>query len=191
MKTKIVKGLALASLLTVSPLYAADYVIDTKGAHASIEFRISHLGTSWLTGRFNTFEGEFSYDAEKPEASSVKVDIDVTSFDSNHAERDKHIRSGDYLDVAKFPKASFESTSFTPDANGGGVMKGMLTLYGTSKEIAIQVEKVGEGKDPWGGYRAGFAGTTEIKPREFGMTYNLGPASETVYLDLNIEGIRK
>lgn len=191
MKAKFVKGLALASLLATSPLYAADYVIDTKGAHASIQFRISHLGTSWLTGRFNTFSGDFSYDAQKPEASSINVDIDVTSFDSNHAERDKHIRGDEYLNVGEFPKASFQSTSFTPDANGGGVMKGNLTLYGTTKEIAIQVQKVGEGKDPWGGYRAGFSGTTEIKPKEFGMNYNLGPAAETVYLDLNVEGIRK
>lgn len=191
MKAKFVKGLALASLLATSPLYAADYVIDTKGAHASIQFRISHLGTSWLTGRFNTFSGDFSYDAQKPEASSINVEIDVTSFDSNHAERDKHIRGDEYLNVGEFPKASFQSTSFTPDANGGGVMKGNLTLYGTTKEIAIQVQKVGEGKDPWGGYRAGFSGTTEIKPKEFGMNYNLGPAAETVYLDLNVEGIRK
>lgn len=190
MKANFVKGLALASLISASPLYAADYVIDTKGAHASIEFRISHLGTSWLTGRFNTFEGEFSYDAENPAASKINVDIDVTSFDSNHAERDKHIRGDEYLYVDKYPKANFKSTSFTPNAEGG-VMKGMLTLYGTTKEIEIDVKKVGEGKDPWGGYRAGFSGTTEIKPADFGMTFNLGPASKVVYLDLNVEGIRK
>lgn len=191
MKAKYIKGLALASLITTSPLYAADYVIDTKGAHASIEFRISHLGTSWLKGRFNTFTGEFSYDAAKPEASSVSVNVDVTSFDSNHAERNKHIRGDEFLNVDKHPTASFESTSFTPNENGGGLMKGMLTLYGTAKEIAIDVEKVGEGKDPWGGYRAGFSGTVAIQPKDFGMNYQLGPASETVYMDLNIEGIRK
>ena len=212
MKAKYIKGLALASLITASPLYAADYVIDTKGAHASIEFRISHLGTSWLKGRFNTFTGEFSYDAAKPEASSVSVNVDVASFDSNHAERDKHLRGSDFLNVSKFPTAtfkstkivsdeilnvdkhptaSFKSTSFTPNENGGGVMKGMLTLYGTAKEIAIDVEKVGEGKDPWGGYRAGFSGTVAIQPKDFGMNYQLGPAAETVYMDLNIEGIRK
>ncbi|WP_415905721.1 YceI family protein [Neptuniibacter sp. QD48_55] len=191
MKSKFIKGLALASLITTSPLYAADYVIDTKGAHASIQFRISHLGTSWLTGRFNTFSGEFSYDAANPAASKVNVDIDVNSFDSNHAERDKHIRGDEYLDVAKHPKASFVSSSYTPNEDGSGVMKGMLTLYGTSKEISIDVQKVGEGKDPWGGYRAGFEGTTEIQPKDFGMNYQLGPAAETVYLELHIEGIRK
>lgn len=191
MKTTFIKGLALATLVTASPLYAADYTIDTKGAHASIEFRISHLGTSWLTGRFNTFDGVFSYDSDNPAAASVNVEVDVTSFDSNHAERDKHIRGDEYLNVADHPTASFKSSSFTPNADGGGVMKGMLTLYGTSKEVAIDVAKVGEGKDPWGGYRAGFSGTLELKPKEFGMNYKLGPAAETVYMDLNIEGIRK
>ncbi|WP_299181688.1 YceI family protein [uncultured Neptuniibacter sp.] len=190
MKAKFIKGLALASALSVAPTYAADYVIDSKGAHASIQFRISHLGTSWLTGRFNTFTGAFSYDAENPAASSVNVEVDVTSFDSNHAERDKHIKGDEFLDVSKFPKATFKSTSFTPNEEGG-VMKGMLTLYGQTKEIAIDVQKVGEGKDPWGGYRAGFSGTVELTPKDFGMTYNLGPAAETVYLDLNIEGIRQ
>ena len=191
MKTSLIKGFALSAMLAASPLYAADYVIDTEGGHASINFRISHLGTSWLTGRFNDFSGEFSYDEEKPEASKISVDIDVTSLDSNHAERDKHIRGKKYLDVSSHPKASFTSTSFTPNDNGGGVMKGTLTLYGTSKEISIDVKKVGEGKDPWGGYRAGFEGTTAIKPKDFGMKFNLGPAAKTVYMDLHIEGIRK
>ncbi|WP_286238265.1 YceI family protein [Neptuniibacter halophilus] len=191
MKAKFITGLALATAISAAPLQAADYVIDTQGAHASIQFRISHLGTSWLIGRFNTFNGTFSYDAENPEASQVKVDVDVTSIDSNHAERDKHLRGDKYLNTGDFPAAKFESTSFTPDANGGGVMKGMLTLYGNTQEIAIQVAKVGEGQDPWGNYRAGFSGTTEIKAKDFGLNYNLGPAAETVYLDLNIEGIRQ
>ncbi|MDO6593961.1 YceI family protein [Neptuniibacter sp. 1_MG-2023] len=191
MKTKLIKGLTLATLISASPLYAADYVIDTKGAHASIEFRVSHLGISWLTGRFNTFNGDFSYDAKNPAASSINVEVDVTSFDSNHAERNKHIRGDKYLNVEAHPTASFKSTSFTPNADGGGVMKGMLTLYGTTKEVAIDVNKVGEGEDPWGGYRVGFSGTLELTPKEFGMNYELGPAAETVYMDLNIEGIRK
>jgi len=190
MKINTIQGCALAALFTISPVYAADYIIDTEGSHASIEFKTGHLGTSWLKGRFNDFEGTFSYDADNPAASSVNVEVDVSSIDSNHAERDKHLRGEKYLNTDEFTNASFKSTSFTP-AENGGVMKGMLTLYGTTQEISIEVEKVGEGTDPWGGYRAGFSGTTAIKPKDFGMTYNLGPAAETVYLELNIEGIRK
>lgn len=190
MKSKLVQGISAAALLAISPVYAADYVIDTEGSHASIEFKTGHLGTSWLKGRFNSFEGSFSYDSANPAASTVVVEIDVSSIDSNHAERDKHLRGEKYLNTDQFGKASFKSTSFTPSETGG-VMKGMLTLYDTTKEISIDVEKVGEGADPWGGYRAGFSGTTAIKPKDFGMTYNLGPAAETVFLELNIEGIRQ
>ncbi len=73
-------GLPIALILSLSAwsAQAADYVIDTKGAHAFIEFKIAHLGYSWLLGRFNTFHGEFSYDENNPSAAKVKVDIDVT-----------------------------------------------------------------------------------------------------------------
>lgn len=191
MNKKLLTTIGLTSLLSVSTLHADDYLIDTKGSHASINFRISHLGTSWLTGRFNQFSGQFSYDPAKPEASSVKVDIDVTSIDSNHAERDKHLRGEKYLDVKDAPSASFTSTSYTPNEQGGGIMQGTLELNGVSKVIDIQVTKVGEGPDPWGGYRAGFAGTTELKLKDFDLNFKLGKASETVYLDLNIEGIKQ
>ena len=94
---KTLTGLLVAATLSCGALaaQAADYVIDTKGAHAFIQFKIAHLGYSWLLGRFNTFSGEFSYDENNPAASRVKVDIDVASLDSNHAERDKHLRGDD------------------------------------------------------------------------------------------------
>ncbi len=91
---------------------AADYAFDKKGSHQFLQFRVQHLGYSWLYGRFNNFDGTFSYDADAPEKSKVSVTIDTTSVDSNHAERDKHIRSDDFLNVDKYPEATFESTSF-------------------------------------------------------------------------------
>jgi len=180
-------GVLLAGAITTAQ--AADYVIDTE--HASINFRIQHLGYSWLEGRFNDFSGQFSYDADNPAASEIAVSIKTSSIDSNHAERDKHLRGDDFLAVKDFPEARFESTAFTPAEDGSAVLSGNLTLHGVTKAIDIQVEKVGEGQDPWGGYRAGFTGTTQLKLKDFGINYNLGPASETVYLDLNIEGIRQ
>lgn len=178
-------------LLASSPLYAADYVIDTKGAHAAIEFRMSHLGYSWLTGRFNTFEGEFSYDEKNPNASQIEVRIDTTSIDSNHAERDKHLRSGDFLDTSKFPTAKFVSTAFTDKGDGKATLTGNLTLHGQTKEITLDVSKIGQGDDPWGGYRAGFEGTTELTLSDFGMNTKKMIGTETVYMDLYVEGIRQ
>jgi len=170
---------------------AADYIIDEKGAHASINFKIQHLGYSWLTGRFDKFSGTFSYDPKNPQASSVKVNIDPASLNSNHAERDKHLKSDDFLDVSKFKIASFVSTSVADKGNNEMAIKGNLTLHGVTKEIVIDAVKIGEGSDPWGGYRAGFSGTTRIALKDFGIMTNLGPASTHVDLELHVEGIKK
>jgi polyisoprenoid-binding protein YceI len=114
MKKRFAPLLGAGLLLAAGQLFADDYVIDTEGSHAFINFKISHLGYSWLHGRFNTFEGTFTYDEAKPEAASIQVKIDTASIDSNHAERDKHLRNDDFLDVKKYPEASFVSTSYTP-----------------------------------------------------------------------------
>ncbi|GGD67673.1 YceI family protein [Lacimicrobium alkaliphilum] len=185
--------LTLAAMaFTSTPALAADYIIDNKGAHASINFKIQHLGYSWLTGRFNNFDGEFSYDADEPLKSTITVNIDPASIDSNHAERDKHLRSDDFLHVDKFKTAKFVSTKISDPKDGGGFdLHGNLTLHGVTKPVIIDVDKVGEGKDPWGGYRVGFAGDTKIALKDFGIDYDLGPASTHVELELHIEGVRQ
>ena len=193
MNAKPIIGLFTAALISAGSLtaQAANYAIDTKGAHAFIQFKISHLGYSWLLGRFNTFSGDFSYDENNPTASKVKVDIDVASIDSNHAERDKHLRSDDFLNTDKFPKANFVSTSFKDMGSGTAELMGNLTLKGVTKPLKISVRNIGHGNDPWGGYRRGFEGVTSFKLTDFGIMKNLGPASQTVHLYLSIEGIRK
>ncbi len=183
--------LTAAALLASVSAGAADYKVDVEGAHAFVEFKIKHLGYSWLLGRFNTFDGEFSYDASKPNESKIAVLIDTNSIDSNHAERDKHLRGKDFLNVAKFPEAKFESTSIKFSDDNSAIVTGQFTLHGVSKKISFPIEKIGEGKDPWGGYRAGFSGTTRLKLADYGINYNLGPASTHVEIGLHIEGIRQ
>ena len=169
---------------------AAEYEIDIEGMHAAIQFRIIHLGYSVLTGRFNDFGGSFTWDKDNPGASSVNVTIQTASLDSNHAERDKHLREADFLDVEKYPEATFKSTSYNGDASAGK-LDGILTLHGVSKPITIDIEFIGEGDDPWGGYRAGFEGNVTLRRSDFGMMYDLGPRSDEMELDLYIEGVRK
>ncbi|MEM7542179.1 MAG: YceI family protein [Pseudomonadota bacterium] len=167
---------------------AANYKIDLS--HASIEFRISHLGISTMVGRFNQFEGTFTWDKGDPTGSSIELMIDPASIDTNWAERDKHLRGEDFLDVEKFPQAAFKSTKFSGDASGGQ-LEGELTLHGVTKPITLDVKVLGEGDDPWGGYRAGFEATTQLKRADFGISYNLGPAAEVMDFSLFIEGIRQ
>lgn len=187
--------LSTALLATALPFaansFAADYTIDTKGAHAAINFSVSHLGYGWVVGRFNEFEGTFSYDPEKPDESSVEVTIDTSSIDSNHAERDKHLRGGDFLDVDKHAEATFKSTSFKVSDDKKATLVGDLTLHGVTKPVTIDVAISGMGKDPWGGERAGFSGTTSINLTDYGIKNILGPVSETIDLNLYIEGVKK
>lgn len=190
-RSPLLLPLVLLVTLAAPAVQAAEYVIDTKGAHAYIQFRIKHLGYSWLVGRFNDFEGRFSYDENDPSAAEVRVTIDTASIDSNHAERDKHLRDEDFLDVERFPTATFVGTGFKELGDGRAELSGELTLHGVTRPVRIAVEHIGHGPDPWGGYRRGFAGTTELTLKDFGIDYDLGPASRTVELSLGVEGIRQ
>jgi len=178
-------------IIAANPVFAANYVIDTKGAHASIKFKISHLGYSWLYGGFKTFSGDFNYDEKNPSTSQVSVKIDTSSVDTNHAERDKHLRSADFLNVKKYPKAGFVSTSFQEQGNKKVLLKGKLTLNGVTRPISIEVLHVGAGRDPWGGYRRGFEGRTTLTLTDWNINKNLGPASGQLEMMLDVEGIRQ
>lgn len=194
MLKKILFSLVLMLGLGTSAAQAAEhYVIDTKGMHAFITFRIQHLGYSWLEGRFNRFSGDFDYDEASPANNRVHVDIDVASIDTNHAERDKHLRSKRFFDVKKFPKASFVSTGWEDHGNGKATLKGKFTLRGITKNISIDVSQIGAGKDPWGGFRRGFVGTTTLHLSDYRMKEGniLGPAAENIQLWLSIEGVRQ
>ncbi|SDU98433.1 YceI family protein [Pseudomonas sihuiensis] len=184
-------ALVLGSALIGGQAMAADYAIDKQGQHAFVNFKISHLGYSWLYGTFKDFDGTFSFDAANPEASKVNVTLKTASVDTNHAERDKHIRSADFLNASKHATATFESTSVKSTGEGTADVTGNLTLNGVTKPVVIAAKFIGEGKDPWGGYRAGFEGTTTLTLKDFDISMDLGPASETVELIISIEGIRK
>ena len=191
MKKSVIHTLAASLWLLAASVQAADYVIDTKGAHAFIQFQIKHLGYSWLVGRFNTFSGEFSYDEANPDAAKVAVTIDTASVDSNHAERDRHLRAEELLDVKQFPQARFVSTAYRDLGDGKGQLSGDLTLHGVTRPITIDVTQIGAGDDPWGGYRRGFEGRTSFALKDFGIQRDLGPASQVVQLWLGVEGVRK
>lgn len=192
MKYKLLSSVALTVALTVpSLLQAADYVIDTEKAHAFIQFRIKHLGYSWLLGRFNDFDGSFSYDEADPAASKVEVTIRTASIDSNHAERDKHLRGKEFLEVDKFPQATFVSSGFKENDDKTAALTGKLTLHGVTRPVTIDVKPVGHGPDPWGGKRRGFEGTTRLKLADYNIDFDLGPAAREVELFLSVEGIEQ
>lgn len=189
---KTFAGIALTSMMVLSgSLHAADYVIDKEGQHASINFKTGHMGFSMLHGRFNDFEGSFSWDPARPETSRVAVTINTASVDSNHGARDDHLRSADFLNVDKYPQATFVSTHV--EVTGEDTMKvaGDFSFNGVTRPVVIDARFIGEGEDSWGGYRAGFEGTTSIRLADYDVAMDLGPASAVVELDVTIEGIRQ
>ena len=192
MLKKTLVALALGgALIGAGQAMAADYAIDKQGQHAFVNFKISHLGYSWLYGTFKDFDGSFSFDAAKPQDSKVNVTLNTTSVDTNHAERDKHLRSDDFLNVDKHPTATFASTSVKSTGEGTADITGDLTLNGVTKPVVIAAKFIGEGKDPWGGYRAGFEGSTTLKLKDFDIQKDLGPASQDVELIISVEGVRQ
>ena len=168
---------------------AADYKIDPT--HSFIQFRVSHLGIGWVIGRFNTLAGTITYDpAAGPSAQKVSVTIDTSSVDTNHAERDKDLRSPNSLDVEKYPTATFVSTGFSGDGDGG-TLTGDLSFHGVTKSISFPVVRNAEGDDPWGNYRAGFDGKYTLVRTDFEDTRNLGSKAATVDMEFYIEAVRQ
>jgi len=192
------KTLATALLATMALGFstlanaAEDYNFDIKGQHAFIQFKVKHLGFSYELGSFQKFDGSFHYDEQQPENNTVNVTIDTASLDTNHAERNKHLRSDDFFDVEKYPTATFTSTSYKDLGDGKAVLTGDFTLHGVTKSISLDLNQIGAGNDPWGGFRRGFEATTTLHLSDYNMKKSamLGPVSENIDIYLSIEGLR-
>ena len=191
-KTAFASAIAAVALVPLSQAQAADYQIDTEGQHAFVQFKISHLGFSYILGSFEEFEGQFAYDPEDIDASTAEIEVQVDSLTSNHAERDRHILSEDFLNASEFPTATFTSTGFESTGDDEGVLTGDLTLHGETQEIEMPVTLMGEGDDPWGNYRAGFEGTTTLTLEDYGIDMSDFPESmHELELYVTFEGIRQ
>jgi polyisoprenoid-binding protein YceI len=186
MKKLIVAGLLLG-LASMSS--AATYIIDGSGAgmHTSVHFRAMHIGISALWGRFDNIAGTFTWDSANVGASSITVNIDPASINTNLVARDEHLRTADYLDVAKYPEAGFASTHIMDMGNGKLHVMGNFTLHGVTKEISFEAAKTGEGETPFGDYRVGFEGELELNVQDYGIGLTPG----TIRILLAIEGIRQ
>ncbi|WP_210398300.1 YceI family protein [Motiliproteus sediminis] len=189
-KTLLVGASFSAATLLPLSASAAPVTYKVDAAHTTAQFIIGHLGVSRTVGRFNELEGSYQIDADNPAANSVELTIQAASIDTNHTKRDDHLRSPDFLDVNQFPTLTFKSSSYQGN-DAKGVITGDLTLHGVTKEVSFEVEKVGEGKDPWGGYRNGFVASTTINRSDFGVSYFIPGVTDATEITLFIEGIRQ
>jgi len=143
-------------------------------AHTVVELAVKHLMFSTVKGRFPTVSGIIVLNEADLSASSVTAEIEAASIHTGDAARDAHLRSADFLDVEAFPTITFRSTEIVPQGRDKFIIVGDLTLHGETREVSLEAELLGTGTDPWGGRRAGFAATTTISRKEFGLTWNQG-----------------
>ncbi|MBX3210210.1 MAG: YceI family protein [Labilithrix sp.] len=150
---------------------ATKWTIDP--AHTSVTFGVRHMMVSTVRGEFQKITGNVTWDPSKPEASTVEATIDVASINTREAQRDTHLKSADFLDVEKHPTIEFRSRGITRKKDGAIEIVGDLTIRGTTRVVALDVEgPTPEHKNPWGQTVIGASAKTTIKRSEFEMTWN-------------------
>jgi polyisoprenoid-binding protein YceI len=161
---------AACLLIGMTGTAAADtYVIDA--AHSDVTFTIRHL-ISKVTGRFNEFSGNFKIDLQDLDASSAEFTIKAASIDTRNEDRDKHLRSGDFFEVETYPEITFKSSKISKTGDNTYDVTGTFTMHGVSKEITLPVTYLGEVVDPWGNLKVGFATSTTVDRKEYGIVWN-------------------
>jgi len=140
--------------------------------HSEITFKVKHLMITNVKGEFKKFEASLVSDDEKLTNAVAKATIDVSSISTNNDDRDGHLKSADFFDVANNATIEFESTSIEKFDDENGQLKGKLTIKGITKEVSFDLEFGGISKDPWGNEKAGFSLNGKINRNDFGLTWN-------------------
>lgn len=166
-------------------------------AHSNVEFTVSHLVISDVTGRFKEFDGTLTH--TKPDFSDAKIEavIQVKSVDTDNEKRDQHLLTPDFFNVEKFPTIKFVSTSIKKESENNYKINGNLTINGITKPVTLDAKYRGETKDPWGNVKSAFKATTSIDRFDFDVKWNapLGSGGlvvgKTVDINLNIQLIKQ
>ena len=176
-----------------APEVAGDYEIDP--GHTRLGFVARHAMVTKVRGQFGAFEGTARIDEANPSASKVDLTIQVASVDTGSADRDGHLKSGDFFDVETYPTITFTSTEVKRDGSDWAVT-GDLTIKDVTKPVTIEFEHTGSARDPFGNLRVGFEGETTINRKDWGLTWNAALetggvlVSEKIKLEFDISAIR-
>lgn len=175
---KLIRTLLVVTLAAL-PLFAQEvqtaapvtesWTIDKS--HSTAEFKVRHLMAN-VGGRFNDFDAVIHLDRTNAANSSVEFTIQATSIDTGNKNRDEHLRSPDFFDVAKFPTISFKSVSIRERSKDLYDVTGDLTMHGVTKRITLPVQFLGFGRGPGGSEKAGFEITTTLNRKDFGVVWN-------------------
>jgi polyisoprenoid-binding protein YceI len=194
MHKRILSFFILAFFAFQAAAWAEAYKVDLD--HTSVSFKIRHL-FSKVQGSFKEFDGKFEYDPAAPEKSTAEAVVQAASIDTNVAQRDKHLKSADFLDVEKYPVMTFKSTGIKDATAESAKLHGLLTIHGVERPVVFDLEILGVGKDPWGNERAAFTANTTINRKDFGLNWNQAVETgqllvgEEVEITIEAEGIKQ
>jgi polyisoprenoid-binding protein YceI len=171
MRKRMILAAAVLCLVAPGLLHAAPWEFDPE--HTGVQFKVRHLMVSSVRGEFEKVSGKIVYDEADVTKSTADVTIVAASINTRVAKRDEHLRSPDFLDVAKYPTITFKSKRVEKAGNGTLKMTGDLTIRGVTKEVALTVEGPTPAiKDPMGNNRVGGQATTKIHRKDFGLVWN-------------------
>ena len=145
---------------------------QVDGAHSAVNLTVRHMVISKVRGRFTRWNAKLQLDTANLARSAVEVDIEAASIDTGVADRDNHLRSPDFLDVQKYPVLTYRSRRVEAPSKDRLRVVGDLTIRNVTREVVLDVEYGGQGKDPWGNQRAGFTATASLNRKDFGLTWN-------------------
>ncbi len=164
---------AITAFVLALPAAAPAGTWELDSAHTGVQFKVRHLMVSYVRGDFEKVSGKIVYDEQDVSKSSADITIDVASINTRVAKRDKHLRSPDFLDVAKHPSITFKSKKVEKAGNGKLKMTGDLTIRGATREVVLEVEgPTPPIKDLQGKTRVGGVASTRINRKDFGLTWN-------------------
>ncbi len=164
--------------------------------HTRVGFTARHAMVTKVRGSFTELAGTANLDAENPSASSVDLTIEVASINTGNDQRDEHLRTNDFFDVAAYPQIRFVSTGVEAAGGEDYRLTGDLTIKGITKPVTVDFEFTGLATDPWGNQRAGFEGKATINRKDWGVSFNAALetggvlVSEKINLEFDISAIR-
>jgi polyisoprenoid-binding protein YceI len=141
-------------------------------AHSAVQFSVRHMMISTVRGQFDRFSGDVNFDEANPAATTVDVQIEAASINTAAADRDNHLRSADFFDAENHPSLTFKSTRVEVKDDQHARLIGDLTMRGVTREVALDVEYLGQAKSPWGTTSAGFSAETRINRKDWGLEWN-------------------
>jgi polyisoprenoid-binding protein YceI len=184
---KAVLAVLVVALAAAAPARADDYAVDP--VHSSVSFKISHIGLSWVHGRFNQFSGNFTLDGDADKCEFA-MSIKVESVDTNNKKRDEHLQSPDFFNVKQFPTLTFKSTAVKKIKDGYEVT-GDVTMHGVKKSVTFPLVGGREAEFPKGTKRTGFTAAFTLKRSDFGMDKFAEALGDEVNIDVSFEGTKK